>query len=69
MPCGNFCLKNKKVKDYWTRILKNDATSDDMDEMVDHWLFSFENFHKHYIIMSSLLFNPLLIEESLFVTV
>ena len=40
-----------------------------MDEMVDHWLVSFEKFHKHYIIMPSLSLNPLLIEESLFVTV
>ena len=69
MPCEHFCLKRKEVKDYWTRVLKNDTTSDDMNEMVDHCLVSFEKFHKQYIIMPSLSFNPLLIEESLFVTV
>ena len=40
-----------------------------MDEMVDHCLVSFEKFHKQYIILPSLSFNPLLIEESSFVTV
>ena len=69
MPCEHFCLKSNEVKDYWTRVLKNDTTSDDMDELVDHCLVSFENFHKQYIIMPSRSFNPLLIEESLFVTV
>ena len=69
IPCEHFCLKKNEIKDYWTRVLKNDTTSDDMDEMVDHWLVSFEKFYKQYIIMPSLLLNPLLIEESLFVTV
>ena len=69
MSCEIFCLKNNEVKYYWTRVLKNDTTSDDMDEMVHSWLVSFEKFHKQYIIMPSLSLNPLLIEESLFVTV
>ena len=69
MPCEHFCLKRKKFKDYWTRVLKNDTSSDDMNEKVDHWLDPFENFHKKYIIMPSLSLNYLLIEESLFVTV
>ena len=68
MPCEHFCLKRNEVKDYWTRILKNDTSSDDMDEMVDHWLVSFENFHKKYIIMPSLSLDTLLIEDSFFVT-
>ena len=38
-----------------------------MDEMVDHKLVSFGNFHKQYIIMPPLSLNLLLIEESLFV--
>ena len=46
MPCEHFCLKRNEVKDYWTRVLKNDTTSDDMDELVDHCLVSFEKFHK-----------------------
>ena len=63
MPCEIFCLKNNEVKYYWTRVLKNDTTSDDMDEMVHNWLVSFEKFHEQYIIMPSLLINQLLIEE------
>ena len=57
------------MKDYWTHVLKNDTSSGDMDENVDHWFDSFENSHKKYIIMPLLLLNSLLIEESLFVTV
>ena len=68
-PCEHFWLKRNKVKYYWTCVLINDTTSDDMDELVDNCLVSFEKFHKKYIIMPSLSFNPLLIEESLFVTV
>ena len=69
MPCGHFCLKRNEVKDYWTRVLKNDATRDDMDELVDHCLVSLEKSHKQYIIMPSLSFNPLIIEEICFVKV
>ena len=69
MPCGHFCLKRNEVKDHWNRVFKNDTTSDDMDKLVYHCLVSLEKFHKQYIIMPSLSFNPLLIEESLFVTV
>ena len=54
---------------YWTHVLKNDTSSGNMDEKVDHWLDSFEKFHKKYIIMPSISLNYLLIEESLFVTV
>ena len=64
-----FLFKNNKIKDYWTHVLKNDTSIGDIDEMVDHYLDSFEKFHKKYIIMPSLSLNLLLIEESLFVTV
>ena len=37
--------------------------------MVDHWLDSFEKFHKKYIIMPSISLNYLFLEESLLVTV
>ena len=57
------------MKDYLTHILKNDTSSGDMYENVDHWFDSFEKSHKKYIIMPSLLLHYLLIEESLFVTV
>ena len=63
MPCENFCLKKNEVKYDLTRIFKNETTSDDMDKMVYNWLVSFEKFNKQYIIMPSLLLNPLLIVE------
>ena len=44
MPCEHFCLKKNEIKDYWSHILKNYTSSVDMDEMVDHWLDSFEKF-------------------------
>ena len=69
MPCVHFRLKNNDMKDYLTHVLKNDTSSGDMDEKLDHWLDCLEKFHKKYIIMPSLSLNSLLIEESLFVTV
>ena len=69
MPCEHLSLKKNKIKDYWTRVLKNDTSSGDMYENVDHWFDSFEKSHKKYIIMPSLSLNPLLIEEIFFVTV
>ena len=69
MTCEHYCLKRNKVKDYWARVLKNDTTIYEMDELVDQCLLSFENFHKQYIIMPSLSLEPLLIEENPFVTV
>ena len=69
MTCEHYCLKRNKVKDYWARVLKNDTTIYEMDELVDQCLLSFEKFHKQYIIMPSLSLEPLLIEENPFVTV
>ena len=57
------------MKYYLNHVLKNDTSSGDMGEKVDHWFDSFEKFHKKYIIMPSLSLNYLFIEESLFVTV
>ena len=54
MSCEHHCLKRNAVKDYWARVLKNDTTIYEMDELVDHCLVSFEIFHKQYIIMPSL---------------
>ena len=68
MPCEHFYFKKNEIKDNWTHVSKNDTSSGDMDEIVDHCLDSFEKFHKKYIIMPSLSLNYLLIEESLFVT-
>ena len=55
------------MKDYLTHVFQNKTSSGDMDEKVYHWLDSFENFHKKYIIMPSILLNCLFLEESLFV--
>ena len=45
-------------KEWYERLfdprIKNDTSSGDMDERVDHWLDSFEKFHNKYIIMPSL---------------
>ena len=49
-----FPFKKNDMKDYLNHILKSDTSSGDMNEKVDHWLDSFENFHKKYIIMASL---------------
>ena len=57
------------MKDYLTHVFKNDTSSGDMDEKVDHWLDSFEKFHKNYIIMPSISLNSLFLEKSLIVTV
>ena len=41
--CEHFSFKKNEIKDYWTHVLKNDTSSGDMDEMVYHWLVSFES--------------------------
>ena len=64
-----FPLKKNDIKDYLTHVLKNDTSSGDMDEKVDHWLDSFEKFHKKYIFMPSISLNSLFLEDILFVTV
>ena len=64
MPCEHFSFKKNEIKYYWTHVFKNNTSSGNMDEMVDHWMDFFEKFHKKYIIMPSLLLNSLLIEES-----
>ena len=57
------------MKHYLTNILKVETSSGDMNEKVEHWLDSFEKFHKNYIIIPSLSLNALFLEEILFVTV
>ena len=63
IPCVNFGLKNNDMKDYFTHVLKNVTASDDMDKKVDHWLDSFEKFHKKYIFMPSISLNSLFLED------
>ena len=51
VACLHFNVERTKMRQYLTNILKYDTSSDDMKENMDHWLDSFENFHKEYIIM------------------
>ena len=51
MPCEHYCLKRNEIKDYWARVLKNETTIYEMDELVDHCLDSFEKFYEQYTIM------------------
>ena len=51
VTCANFHITRTDTKQYFTHISKIDTSSGDMNEKVDHWLDSFENFHKKCIIM------------------
>ena len=57
------------MKHYLTHIFKSDTSSGDMNKKVDHWLDSFEKFHKKYIIMPSQSLNSSFLEESFSVAV
>ena len=57
------------MKQYLTHILKSDTSSGDMNGKVDHWFYSFGNFHKKYIIMPSESLDSSFLEESLFINV
>ena len=49
--CVHFYIKIIETKHFFTNILKSDTSSGDIDEKLNHWLYSFEKFHKKYIIM------------------
>ena len=57
------------MKPYLTNILNSNTSSGDMNEKIDHWLDSLENFHKKYIIMPLESFNSSFPEESLYISV
>ena len=69
MPCEHYTINSNEVKGYWDHVLKKDTTLYEMNELLDDCLVTFEKFHKQYIIISSLLLDPLLMEEKPFVTV
>ena len=69
MPCEHYTIKRNEVKGYWVRVLKKDTTLFEMNELVDDCLVTFEKFQKQYIIIPSLLLDPLLLEEKPFITV
>ena len=56
------------MRNYLTNIIKSETSSGDRNEKVDHWLDSFEKFHKKYIIMPSKSFNYSFPEEVLYIT-
>ena len=57
------------MKHYLTNIFKSNTSSDDIKEKVDHWLDSFEKFHKKDIIMTSESLNYFFPGESWYITV
>ena len=61
MSCEHYTIKRNEVKGYWARLLKKYTTLYEMNELVDDCLVTFEKFHKQYIIIPSLLLDPLLI--------
>ena len=69
MQCKHFIIKRNEVKCYWARVLNQDTTLFEMNELVDDCLVTFEKFQKQYIIIPSLSLHPLLIEEKPFITV
>ena len=66
VPCVYLHSFLTDMKHYLTHILKSDTSSGDMNEKVDHWLDSFEKFHKKYIIMPSQSLNSSFLEESFY---
>ena len=69
MPYEHFTIKRNEVKCYWARVLNQEPTLFQMNEMTDDFLDTFEKFQKQYIIIHSLSLHPLLIEEKPFITV
>ena len=57
------------MKHYLTNKLEIDTSRDDMNEKLDHWLDSFEIFHRKYIIMPWESLNYYFPEESWYITV
>ena len=51
VACIHFNVEIIKMRQCLTNILKCDSSNDYMKEKIDHWLDSFEFFHKKYIIM------------------
>ena len=69
VACVHFHSKRTDMKQWSNHILKSDTSSGDINEKVDHWLDSFEKFHKKHIIMPTESLNSPLLEEILFITV
>ena len=63
MPCEHYTIKSNYVKGYWARVFKKYIYIYEMNELVDDCMVTSEKFHEQYIIIPSLLLDPLLIEE------
>ena len=59
----------KKWYDFLTNTWKDDTSSGDMNEKVDHWLDSFEKSHTSYIIMPFESLNSSFPEDILYSTI
>ena len=62
MPCEHYTIKRNEVKGYWARLLNQEPTLFQINELVDDCMFTFEKFQNQYIIIPSLSLHPLLIE-------
>ena len=69
MPCEHYTIKSNEVKCYWARVINQDTSLFEINELVDDCLVTFEKLQKQYIIIPSLSLHPLIIEEKLFITV
>ena len=67
--CIHFNVRKIKMRQYLTNILRCDTSSDNMKAKIDYWLYSFEIFHKKYIIMPTKSYNYLFHLESRFIPV
>ena len=57
------------MRKYLTNILRCDTSSDNMKEKIDLWLYSFEKFHKTFIIIPTELYNNSFTKESRYITI
>ena len=63
-----FSFKYIDMEQYSTNVFKSVTSSGVINEKVDHWLDSFDKFHKKYIIMPSESLNVSFLEEISFIT-
>ena len=69
VPCIYFNVEIIQTRQYLTNILNCDTTSDNTNHKIDHWLDTYEKFHKKYIIMSIESYYSSFTEESRYITV
>ena len=57
------------MRKYLTNILRCDTSSDNMKEKIDLWLYSFEKFHKTFIIIPTESYNNSFTKESRYIAI